>query len=130
VQFIECFSTLLSELPLWALESSLQLDGGNGQELLQARVAELETRRQLADGLADEAQVVTDALRLAEDAAALLQAAWALPGARPKAAEQLSMVAAARSCAYLRCATVELEGGPSAGQGRRCKRCSKCRVFW
>ncbi|KAL4440126.1 hypothetical protein ABPG75_003127 [Micractinium tetrahymenae] len=43
---------------------------------------------------------------------------------------ELARAAAARSCADLRCPNVGLEGGPGAGEGRGCKRCSGCRAVW
>ncbi|PRW21076.1 transcriptional regulator [Chlorella sorokiniana] len=47
---------------------------------------------------------------------------------RPEAAEvgqvELAQAAAARSCAYLGCSNLELEGGPAAGEGAGAKRCS------
>lgn len=47
-------------------------------------------------------------------------------------ADALALVqaAAARSCAYLRCANVEQEGGPATGQGAGSKKCIGCRVCW
>jgi hypothetical protein len=41
---------------------------------------------------------------------------------------QLAQAAAARSCAFLRCANLGLEGGPAAGQGEGSLKCSACRA--
>lgn len=51
------------------------------------------------------------ATRMAE----ALQALWANPREQQAALLQLAKAAAVRSCAYLRCANLELEGGPAAG---------------
>jgi len=57
-----------------------------------------------------------------EIAAALLQ--WyQRPAQRQRDALELAQVAAARSCAFLRCANVACIGGPAAGQGEGSKRC-------
>jgi len=53
---------------------------------------------------------------------------WALPDVVAAAAAEMAMAATARSCAYLRCSNVELQGGPAARQGAGTKRCSACRV--
>ena len=45
-------------------------------------------------------------------------------------AQVLARAAAARSCAYLRCANLAAEGGPAAGQGVGFSRCSGCRAAW
>jgi hypothetical protein len=49
---------------------------------------------------------------------------------QPGDALELAQAAAARSCAYLRCANLADEGGPAVGQGAGSQRCSKCRVAW
>ncbi|PRW59882.1 hypothetical protein C2E21_2002 [Chlorella sorokiniana] len=66
-----------------------------------------------------QAQVLPPARRLA---AALLDW-WRRPEAQPAAALELAQAAAARSCAYLRCANLGGEGGPAAGQGAGSQRC-------
>jgi hypothetical protein len=38
--------------------------------------------------------------------------------------------AATRSCAYLACANLAVEGGPAAGEGKGSLRCSGCKVAW
>ncbi len=55
--------------------------------------------------------------------AAALLAWWRRPEAQPAAALELAQAAAARSCAYLRCANLGGEGGPAAGQGAGSQRC-------
>ncbi|KAI7839143.1 hypothetical protein COHA_007146 [Chlorella ohadii] len=62
--------------------------------------------------------------------AAALLAWWRRPEAQPAAALELAQAAAARSCAYLRCANLGGEGGPAAGQGDGSLRCSACHVVW
>lgn len=64
------------------------------------------------------------------DAAAAQQQHWEQAGGRQDHRLQLARAAAARSCANLRCADVTLAGGPDAGSGRGCKRCSGCRAVW
>ena len=55
--------------------------------------------------------------------AQLLLAWWRRPEAQPAAALEAAQAAAARSCAYLRCANLGGEGGPAAGQGAGSQRC-------
>ncbi len=55
--------------------------------------------------------------------AVALLAWWRHPKAQPAAALELAQAAAARSCAYLRCANLGGEGGPAAGQGAGSLRC-------
>ena len=55
--------------------------------------------------------------------AAALLAWWRRPEVQPAAALEVAQVAAARSCAYLRCANLGGEGGPAAGQGTGSQRC-------
>ena len=52
---------------------------------------------------------------------------WEQTGA-PAEKVELAQAAAARSCAYLRCANLGLEGGPAAGQGVGSLKCSACRA--
>ena len=55
--------------------------------------------------------------------AAALLAWWRRPEAQSAAALELAQAAAARSCAYLRCANLGGEGGPAAGRGAGSQRC-------
>ena len=55
--------------------------------------------------------------------AAALLAWWRRPEAQPAAALEVAQAAAARSCAYLRCANLRGEGGPAAGEGAGSMRC-------
>ena len=55
--------------------------------------------------------------------AAALLAWWRRPEAPPAAALEAVQAAAARSCAYLRCANLGGEGGPAAGPGGGSQRC-------
>ncbi|KAL4421394.1 hypothetical protein ABPG75_010685 [Micractinium tetrahymenae] len=66
----------------------------------------------------------------AQQVAQLLLQHWAQP--EQVAADRLALAqaAAAHSCANLRCANLGLEGGPAAGEGRGCKRCSACRAVY
>lgn len=66
------------------------------------------------------------ATRMAE----AMQALWAEPWEQEAAMHQLGRVACVRACANLRCASLELDGGPAAGQAEGSKRCSVCRVTW
>ncbi|KAI3433881.1 hypothetical protein D9Q98_003683 [Chlorella vulgaris] len=82
--------------------------------------------RQALEGLADRLETQ------GSEAAALHTAVAALLHCEPQPgnALELAQAAAARSCAYLRCANLAGEGGPAAGQGTGSQRCSKCRVAW
>ncbi len=62
--------------------------------------------------------------------AAALLAWWRRPKAQPAAALELAQAAAARSCAYLRCANLGGEGGPAAGQGAGSQRCRWAERGW
>ena len=73
-----------------------------------------------------ESRYLPPATRLA---AALLQH-WRRPEQQQEDALALAQAAAARSCAYLRCANVGGEGGPAAGEGAGSARCSACRSVW
>ncbi|PRW59997.1 Zinc finger MYND domain-containing 19 Q7TSV3 [Chlorella sorokiniana] len=65
-----------------------------------------------------------------QNAVLALLAWWRRPEAQAAAALELAQAAAARSCAYLRCANLGGEGGPAAGQGVGSQRCSACRAVW
>ena len=98
-------------------------------QLKQAAHSLRRQRRELLSGLAADASVAerTSQLRqLAQPAAglsALMQQYLALPAVEEGRRLVLARAAAARSCAYLRCANVATEGGPAAGQGVGGKRC-------
>jgi hypothetical protein len=71
-------------------------------------------------------------LQGSDAAASLQEKVTALLHSEPQPGDELELaqVAATRSCAYLRCANLTGEGGPAAGQGADCQRCSKCRAAW
>lgn len=62
-------------------------------------------------------------LPLARDRAAALRAARQALEQQQADRLELAQVAAARACAYLRCANVGQDGGPGAGQGAGSSRC-------
>ena len=65
--------------------------------------------------------------RTAAQLAAVVQQHWAEPAQQAQHRLALAQVAAARSCAYLRCPNVEQAGGPAAGEGLSSK---LCRCVW
>ncbi len=73
--------------------------------------------------VAQSAQAAALLPQPAQRLAAALLAWWRRPEAPPAAALELAQAAAARSCAYLRCANLGGEGGPGAGQGAGSQRC-------
>lgn len=62
--------------------------------------------------------------------ASALLAWWKRREAKPAAMLELAQAAAARSCAYLRCANLGGEGGPGAGQGVGSMRCRWVGGWW
>ena len=72
---------------------------------------------------AESAALLRQLLPRAADLAALMQQYYALPAVAAERQLALAQAAAGRCCAYLRCANVEGEGGPAAGQGVGSKRC-------
>ena len=66
----------------------------------------------------------------AECLAAALQQCWALPEQVEAAGMEAAHAAATRSCAYLRCSNLGLEGGAAAGQGAGSLKCAGCRSVW
>ncbi|PRW55939.1 ubiquitin carboxyl-terminal hydrolase 18-like [Chlorella sorokiniana] len=67
---------------------------------------------------------------LAQSMAAALLDWWRRPAAQQGQQLEAAQAAAARSCAYLRCANLGGGGGPAAGQGEGSQRCSVCRAVW
>ena len=65
----------------------------------------------------------------ARQLATALLAWWRRPEEQ-QAALELAQAAAARSCAYLRCANLRGEGGPAAGQGIGSQRCRCAGERW
>lgn len=66
----------------------------------------------------------------ARQLATALLAWWRRPEEQQAAALELAQAAAARSCAYLRCANLRGEGGPAAGQGVGSQRCRCAGERW
>ena len=121
------------------LEAFVEAGFDKSHELLAAHQAALEGlaamgRHSVVDAVAHwlPAQVLPPARSLAD----ALLAWWRRPEAQPEAALEVAQAAAARSCAYLRCANLGGEGGPAAvcamharlHMGRRCcvASCSLC----
>ena len=77
-----------------------------------------------------EAQRIQAVMPAASRLAAALLDWWGRPDEAPAHQLELAQVAAARACAYLRCANVGAEGGPAAGEGAGSMKCSGCRVAW
>ena len=89
----------------------------------------MQRRLELLDGLAADARAANrtphlrQLLQPAAELAALMQQCLALPAVEEERRLAVARAAAARSCAYLRCADVAGEGGPAAGQGIGSMRC-------
>lgn len=69
---------------------------------------------------------------LSEPAAALgaaMERCWEQCGEAQQARVEVAQAAAARACACLGCASF-VGGGPAAGEGQGCKRCSGCHTVW
>ena len=73
--------------------------------------------------LPEKAELLRQLLQPAADLAALMQQYYALPAVAAERQLAVAQVAAGRCCAYLRCAHLEGEGGPAAGEGVGSKRC-------
>eukprot|EP00887_Chlorella_sp_A99_P004038 scaffold11.g4038.t1 len=69
-------------------------------------------------------------LEPAREVASCLQAFWARPEQQEAIQLELAAEAALRSCAYLRCSNLGVEGGAAAGEGAGSKKCGACRVVW
>ena len=86
-------------------------------------------RREVLGGLAAGTSAAKRVSRLrqmlqpAADLAGLVQQHLALPAMEEQRRLALARAAAARSCAYLRCANVAGQGGPAAGEGVGSKKC-------
>ena len=101
---------------------------GDGEALLPVLIVDAAL---LEAGTPQAAPHLRQALaETAELAALLLRCLEALPEAQAAAQLELAQAAAARSCANLACAQLELPGGPAAGQGEHSRRCSGCRAAW
>lgn len=66
----------------------------------------------------------------AEEAAAVMQRFWACPEQNRSLQAQLAEAATPCSCANVRCPNALLAGGPAAGEGEGCWRCSGCKLTW
>ena len=118
-----------------AADAALQGAASSGmpdglQSQLRAAAASLREQRLAAvGGLAADAPPTERAAQMqqllqpAADLAALMQQHYALPAIDKPHQLALAQAAAGRCCAYLRCANVEGEGGPAAGEGVGSKRC-------
>ncbi|PRW59495.1 HIT MYND zinc finger [Chlorella sorokiniana] len=84
----------------------------------------------LSPGSAVSQMLLHTVLPAARQLGAALLEWWALPEQAGPLRLEAAQAAAARSCAYLRCANLAAEGGPAAGQGVGSMRCSACRVVW
>lgn len=78
--------------------------------------------------LAELTPMVRQLLPAAKRVAEVLLEYWQLPQQAAAAQVELAQAAACRSCSYLRCSNAALHGGPAAGEGAGCKRCSACRT--
>ena len=98
-------------------------------ELKQGACSLRRQRQQVLDGLpagaslADRAAQLEQLVQPAADLAGLMRQWLQLPATAQQEQLAMSRAAAARSCAYLRCANVAGQGGPAAGQGIDGKRC-------
>ncbi|PRW56127.1 Zinc finger domain-containing MYND finger domain [Chlorella sorokiniana] len=111
-------------------------EGGDVQPASTA-AAILPMRRALAEVEADMARrnfapnrLQPDVLPAARRLAAALLDWWRRPAAQQEQQLEAAQAAAARSCAYLRCANLGGGGRPAAGQGEGSQRCSACRAVW
>ena len=108
--------------------------GGSANQQETAAARELAQALTACQSAADDAALhaaLLAALPAAEHAAAALQRWWAEPQQAAAARLLLAKAAAARSCANLRCVNLAgFRGGPAAGQGTGCLKCSGCRSVW
>ncbi|PRW60632.1 ankyrin repeat and MYND domain-containing [Chlorella sorokiniana] len=104
----------------------IQADTGSITQLLVSLKQLCTSPAPPAQQLAQLQTLLPLAMQLAEHLAAYCQQVDRQPE------EQLvrARADATRSCAYLRCANVGAEGGPSAGQGLGSMRCGACRAVW
>lgn len=103
---------------------------GEAAPLIPACEAACEEVLDQFHNLAWQEAPAADDLHQLFDAAGRLVAAvqqhWAEPAQQARHRLALAQVAAARCCAYLRCANVEQRGGPAAGEGEGSKKCRWC----
>ncbi len=85
----------------------------------QLRVAAQRLQGWTLEGLGN----VQETEQLLQHAAALMQQYHTLPAVEEERQLAVAQAAAGRSCAYLRCANLGGEGGPTAGQGAGSMRC-------
>ena len=118
-----------------AAGSLLEASGSSGQLLAAVRVAHTALQAALSGGLQQQAplsarQLVQSVLPHACQLATALQAYWQRPEQQVGDRLAVARAAAARSCAYLRCANLAGVGSPAAGQGGGSLRCSGCKAVW
>jgi hypothetical protein len=77
-----------------------------------------------------QAAALQPALQSAAQLADLLLQCWALPAQMVESRLELAQAAATRSCAFLGCSNLSLEGGPAAGEGAGSLKCAGCRSVW
>lgn len=100
------------------------------EEAPAAAMVQLDSYFERQAASATPAQKRRDLLPLLSRLATALQAVWALPYEQAQARWEAAQAAAARSCAFLRCASVDRGGGPAAGKGEGSLRCSGCHAVW
>ena len=109
----------------------LPVPDGLAEQLKQGAHSLMQRRHELLSSLAASANAAEHRLRqqqllqAASELAGLVQQWQALPAVKKAGRLALARAAAARSCAYLRCANVVGEGGPAAGQGMGGKKCRR-----
>lgn len=123
---------ILSNLRLAAGEASARAAGSGAPGPLAAQVAAAADQldRCLTAGAAGAAPDPAGAslsleptFAAAQRVVAVLEQLQALPEQQQAAQLALARAAAGRCCAYLRCANLQAEGGPAAGQAIGSKRC-------
>jgi hypothetical protein len=78
----------------------------------------------------DAAQAEKELLACGDLLAGRIEQAWAATGEAAQQRLESAQAAATRSCAYLACANLAIEGGAVAGEGKGSLRCSGCKVAW
>jgi hypothetical protein len=78
----------------------------------------------------EAASAAEQVLSAADVVAAQIAQAWEASDEAAKQRLRLAQAAATRSCAYLACSNLAVDGGPAAGQGVGSLRCSGCKVAW
>jgi hypothetical protein len=79
---------------------------------------------------AEGGELSNKVLTAVEAVAAELEPAWQLTQEVAQQRLEHARAAATRSCAYLACANLALEGGPAAGEGKGSLRCGGCKTAW